>query len=107
MAENQLDNIKHYHKRTGRVQDTTCECGNPDEEQTVEHVLLRCGMTREARRKGEEMTIETLLYTDVGIPKTLAIWAAFEKGRKEARLEEGEIEERRNRELDWGRGDLE
>lgn len=44
---------------------------------------------------------------DEGIQTALVRWAAFEGGRKEARKEEGEIEEKRDRELEWGRGDLE
>lgn len=54
------------------------------------------------KRKGGT-DIKKLLYTDKGIQKALAIWAEFEKGKKEARREEGEVEERRDRELNWGR----
>lgn len=39
--------------------------------------------------------MKTLLYTDEGIRSTLALWAEFEKGRREARREEGEVEGRK------------
>lgn len=75
----------------------------------MDHVLTSCRMTQDARRKASsivaQMDIPTLLYTQAGIEQTLKIWKEFEKGRK-AKREEGEIEQR-DRELEWGRGDLE
>lgn len=64
-------------------------------------------MTKVARRGTENLDAKTLPHTNPGAERGLARWAEFERGRKETKREEGETEERRDRELDWGRGDLE
>lgn len=89
------------------IQDETCECGV--EEQKVEHVRLRCGLADEARvaaqLEGMEHTIQDMLYTDRGIEWTIKIWEEFERERRKATLE-GEREESKERDKQWGLGDV-
>lgn len=95
--------------RIGRRQDSLCECGIED--QTVEHVLLRCALAEEARRKTYErvqgeVTKTTMLYTTEECAETVKIWAAFEKERRKVSERNGK-EEEEDRELEWGIGELE
>lgn len=69
--------------------------------------MVRCEMTKKAREGKTQSTIRELLYTDEFIASALERWAEFENGRREARLDEGEIAEQRDRELEWAMGDLE
>lgn len=82
------------------LEDTTCECGDKSTEQTVEHVLLRCAITREASNAARERAkINTLLYTNKGIQATLARWAHVEKRSKEAKRADRKFEARQDSEL--------
>lgn len=48
----------------------------------------------------------TLLYTEEGITETIKIWGEFERERKGFRERNGE-DAKKDRELEWGRGNLE
>lgn len=100
-------NIRQYLKRIGKTEKATCECSKED--QSVDHILLRCEATQRARRhattKLPQIDIHTLLYTNEGVKQTLKIWKEFERWRKKEREKE-EIMAPRDRELEWGLGDL-
>lgn len=97
--------INQYLKRIGKIEDATCEC--EIEEQTVEHVMIRCALAEEARYisisklKGE-LDLKTLLYSQEGIEEAARIWNEFDKARRG--LRRGKDEE--DREMEWGWGDL-
>lgn len=62
-----------------------CECNI--EEQTVDHILPRCALTEEARRKdwneGDASdAIKLLLYTDKGRAKAIEIWKEFKEAQR-------------------------
>lgn len=86
-----------------------CEC--EIEEQTVEHVLMRCALAEDARYEsmmkiGMDMDVTRLLYSQEGIEEAARIWEEFENARKEIRERRGEKIEEEEREMLWGWGGL-
>lgn len=78
----------------------------------VDHILLRCAFMEHTRRKDwkEGNTsdwIESLLYTDKGCAKAVAIWKEFKEARKEERRRREDWKETEDEgEEVWGDGDV-
>lgn len=67
------------------MESSMCECDI--EEQTVEHVLMRCALAEEARHQGllklgMQMDVDMLLYSQEGIEEADKIWREFERERR-------------------------
>lgn len=71
--------VNHYLAKVGKRESPECECRIED--QTVDHVLMRCVLVEEARMANrgeweecEEEGLKRLLYTDEGIRRAMKIW---------------------------------
>lgn len=94
----------------GKRATAECWCGN--EKQNIKHILMKCRLLRDERRKirnetgWENITLEWLLYDQEGAGRAEELWKAFEekrRGLEEIVDEEEEVEERAR---DGGRGDM-
>lgn len=102
--------INQYLERISKAVTDMCECGV--EEQTVEHILVRCALTEEAREKstaklGGKMDLRMLLYSQEGLEETVRIWSEFEQARKEIKERQRESEKEGGKERWWGWGEVE
>lgn len=77
----------HYLHRIGKRPTKECQCGAAD--QSVPHILLGCGLNREARRQAQRdlhtrtLTMTFLLYSREGMEAAVKIWGKFEEARFE------------------------
>lgn len=77
----------HYLHRIGKRPTKECQCGAAD--QSVPHILLGCGLNREARRQAKRdlhtrtLTMTFLLYSREGMEAAVKIWGKFEEARFE------------------------
>lgn len=99
--------VNQYLKRISKKDSDICECDI--EEQTVEHVLMRCALAEDARHNstlelGFDMDITTLLYSQKGIEEVVKIWNEFDKARKSINERNGNKIEDEARERSWGWG---